>query len=97
VNPALARASRKLADQQTARLADVPASRMLRATVATVTAGGAGDGNALVTVTWRGQVLEVADYPDSYTPVVNHRVLCAVVDSQLSILHHSVGVTPTAS
>jgi hypothetical protein len=96
MNPALARWARKLADQQSARLANVPSSRLLRATVTTVTPGGAGDGNAKVSVTWRGEVLEVADYPDSYTPVNGHRVLCALVDSQLSILHHSVGVTPTS-
>ena len=84
-------AAQRLADQQTARLADVPAARLLRATVETVTAGAAADGNALVTVLWRGEELDVSDYPDSYTPVAGHRVLCAVVDTQLSILHHSIG------
>ena len=84
-------AALRLADQQSARLADIPASRLLRATVETVTPGAASDGNATVTVLWRGEELPVADYPDSYTPVAGHRVLCAVDDLQLSILHHSIG------
>jgi hypothetical protein len=89
----LVRAARRLADQQSERIADVPGARLLRATVATVTAGGADDGNASVEVTWRGANYLVADYPDSYTPIVGHRVLCAIVDSQLSILHHGIGVS----
>jgi hypothetical protein len=84
-------AALRLADQQSSRFAEVPSARLLRATVTTVTAGGASDGNALVYVTWRGAEGPVADYPDSYTPVVGHRVLCALVDDQLSILHHSIG------
>lgn len=89
-------ASRKFADRQTDRLADLPAARLMRATVDTVAPGAAGDGNALVTVTWRGASLPVADYPSSYTPVVGNRVLCALVDSELSILHHGIGWTRRA-
>lgn len=84
-------AARRFADQQSDRLADVPVSRHIRATVATVTEGAAVDGNAVVQVTWRGAVLTVSDYPDSYTPVVGHRVLCVLVDGLLSILHHGIG------
>ena len=43
------------------------------ATVAAVTAAGAADGNALVTLTWRGQSVQAA-YLSSYTPVVGHTV-----------------------
>lgn len=46
------------------------------ATVTAVTAGGAADGNALVTVNWQGASVRVA-YAASYTPVVGHVVLLA--------------------
>lgn len=81
----------RVADQQSSRLAEMPNGRHLRATVQAVVAGGAADGNALVTVTYRGENRLVNGYPDSYTPVVGHRVLCVVVDMQLSILHRSIG------
>ncbi len=41
--------------------------------IATVTAGAAADGNALVEVTYRG-VTVAAAYPSTYTPVVGHTV-----------------------
>jgi hypothetical protein len=44
------------------------------AVVATVAAGAAADGNALVTVTWRGQAIQAA-YLSSYTPTVGHNVI----------------------
>lgn len=88
---ALDQAVRRYADQQTQALSDLPSARLFRATVATVTPGAAVDGYALVAVAWRGGELLVADYPDSYTPLVGHRVLCALVDSQLSILHRGIG------
>jgi hypothetical protein len=80
-----------LADQQTAKLHAVASARLFRATVTTVTAGGASDGHALVKITYRGTEMPVADYPDSYTPATGHRVLCALVDRQPSILHHGIG------
>lgn len=43
------------------------------ATVASVTAGAAADGNALVTITWRGTTVQ-APYLASYTPTVGHVV-----------------------
>jgi len=91
MNRDLALAARRFADAQSDRLAAVPASRLFRATVSDVIPGGAADGNALVRVLWRGAEFDVADYPDSYTPAVNHRVLCALVDNQPSILHHGIG------
>lgn len=87
----VAQAARRFADRGSTQLRDIPSARLFRATVTTVTPGGASDGNALVAVTWRGEENTVADYPDSYTPVVGHRVLCALVDDQLSILHRSIG------
>lgn len=89
--------SRRLAQQAT-RLADQNSDRLraatppvLIATVSSVSAGQAADGNALVSVTWRGQVVTVAGYASSYSPAVNHRVMCAVVDHQLVILARIVG------
>lgn len=84
-------AARRLADQNSRRLADVPAARMFRATITDVVAGAGGGGGARVTVTWRGAEVTIADYPDSYTPALGHRVLCALVDNQASILHRGIG------
>jgi hypothetical protein len=92
-HPVLAQAVRRLADQQSARLAGVNAVQLFRATVSYVVAAGAADGvSALVQVSWRGNDrLTVVGYPDSYTPAVGHAVLCAVVDGQLSIVNREVG------
>lgn len=88
----VARAARRFADRQSARLASVPATRLLKATVSSVTLGAASDGNALVAVSWRGGEYQVADYPDSYTPVVGDRVRCALDgDNELCILHRCIG------
>ena len=57
-----------------------PRSWIEPATVATVTAGGAADGNALTTVTWRGASVQAA-YLASYTPTVGHRVAVVVQDA----------------
>jgi hypothetical protein len=82
-----------MADQRDALLAAIPSARLFYADVTAAVAGGAADGiSYLVTVTWRGSALIVADYPDSYTPAVGHRVRCALDgDNQLSILHRGVG------
>lgn len=50
-----------------------PSAWVEPATVATVTAGAAADGNALATVTWRGASVQTA-YLASYTPTVGHTV-----------------------
>lgn len=47
------------------------------ATVSAVTAGAASDGNALCTVTWRGQAVDAA-YCATYTPTVGHTVVVVV-------------------
>lgn len=87
----LAQATRRFADQQSAKLEDLPNDRHLRATVTTVNPGAGAGGGTTVTVTWRGGEYLVAGYPDSYTPAVGHRVLCVIVGDQLEILHRSIG------
>jgi hypothetical protein len=64
------------------------------AIVATVVAGAAADGNALVTVTWRGQAVKAA-YLSTYTPTVGHIVLVLYQPpGGLVILSRVIG-TPT--
>jgi len=64
-------------------------------TIATVTNGGADDGNPLVAVSWQGKAIRAA-YASSYTPVVGHVVLMARVGPQLAIICRLIG-TPPAS
>jgi hypothetical protein len=92
-HPALGVAVRRLADQQSARLAEATAVQWFRAKVSYVVPAGAADGvSALVQVSWHGNDrLTVVGYPDSYTPAVGHAVLCVVVDGQLSIVNREVG------
>lgn len=65
-----------------------------QAVIATVTAGGAADGNALVTVTWRGATQQAA-YLASYTPTVGHVVAVAIQAGQLLILGRVIGTPPS--
>lgn len=81
----------RVADQQSNRLRAAAQVGPVIATVSAVSAGGAKDGNALVSVRWRGQVVTVAGYAASYTPAVDHRVLCLLVDNQLVIAFRIVG------
>jgi hypothetical protein len=72
-----------------------PSAWIEPATVATVTPGAAADGNALVTVTWRGAAQQAA-YLSSYTPTVSHVV--AVVyqpPGGLLILGRIIGTPPS--
>jgi hypothetical protein len=72
-----------------------PSAWIEPATVATVTAAAAADGNALVTVTWRGASQQAA-YLSSYAPVVGHVV--AVVyqpPGGLLILDRIIGTPPS--
>jgi hypothetical protein len=84
-------AVRDFADAGTADLESLPSARKIRATIASVTAGVSKDGNALVTVTWRGRTLTVNGYNRTYTPVVGHEVLCDYFDSQLFIDYSPIG------
>jgi hypothetical protein len=72
-----------------------PSAWVEPATVATVTAGAAADGNAAVTVTWRGQSVKAA-YLSSYTPTVGHIVVVLYQPpGGLLILGRVIG-TPTS-
>jgi hypothetical protein len=84
-------AVRSFADENSARLQAIPSTRQIVATIATVTAGAARDGNSLVTVTWRGRTFPVNGYNRTYTPVVGHRVICDYIDDQLFISSAPVG------
>lgn len=65
------------------------------AVITTVTAGAAADGNALVTVTWRGQAVQAA-YLASYTPVVAHNVIVLYQPpGGLLILGRVIGTPPS--
>lgn len=60
------------------------------ATIASVTAGAATDGNALVTIVWRGATVPAA-YTASYTPTVGHVVLVLVQLPQIVIVDRVIG------
>jgi hypothetical protein len=84
--------ARRFADAQSDRLAGMESSSTYFVTVASVTAGAASDGNALVTVTWRGNTVAVQGYYASYTPAVGHRVEVGLTtDNQLVIRGRVIG------
>lgn len=87
----LLRAAHREADRSTVKFAAAAESPELVATVTTVTPGGAADGSALVSVTWRGVEVVVNGYPDSYTPAPGHRVYCSFVGPQLLIVFRIIG------
>lgn len=70
-----------------------PRSWVEQAVVKTVTAAGAADGNALVTVTWRGQDV-FASYLSSYTPVAGHVVAVVIQPPSLPLILSRVIGTP---
>jgi len=88
---ALQRATRRMAEANARLIAAVPTTQTIIATVKTVMTGQAVDGNAVVMVTWRDSVLVANGYGSTYTPVVGHRVLCALVDNQLIVLDRLIG------
>lgn len=67
-----------------------PPSWFEQAVVASVAAGAASDGNALVTVTWHGASVQAA-YLSSYSPTVSHTVLVLVQPPSLLILGRVIG------
>ena len=73
----LAQAARRDADEQSARLAEIPRSRFLNATVASLSP---------TKVTIRGASVGVAATNLNYTPVVGHRVLCGWDDSDQLVI-----------
>lgn len=61
-------------------------------TVATVTAGKAADGNALVTITIGTGAVTAAGYGPSYTPAAGDRVSCLLTtDNQLIVNDKIIG------
>lgn len=65
------------------------------ATVASVSAGAAADGNALVTLTWRGQAV-AAPYLSSYTPTAGHTVAVLYLQpGGLLIMGRIIGTPPS--
>lgn len=62
-------------------------------TVTAVSAGAAADGNALVTVSWRG-TSTYATYGSHYTPVVGHVVFMARTQP-LHIIDRIIGTPPS--
>lgn len=89
----LRRAAHRAADQQSAAVARVPASRRVLATVASVTAGAASDGLSVITVTWRNGTVTAAGYDRDKTFTVGQRVVCDLIDNQL-IVDFAVGGAP---
>ena len=82
--------------QGAARLAEIiatpgaPGLRMEQGTVVTVAAGAAADGNALVTVSWRGTNV-ACPYPSTYSPAVGHVVLLLIDPPRVVIAAQLVG------
>lgn len=60
------------------------------ATVTSVAAGGASDGNALVVVNWQGVDIP-APYVSSYTPTAGHTVAVVRTGTQLLIVGRVLG------
>lgn len=72
----------------------VPHGYVTTGTVATVTAGAAADGNALVTVTVDGATQEAA-YLASWTPTAAHIVAVLIQGGVLTILGRVIGTPPS--
>lgn len=87
----LAEVARRFAAQANEALAAAPQSKRVKAKIAGVAPGAGSDGNALVTVLWRGSLVVANGYNRSYTPVVGHRVVCDYIDNELTIDYSPVG------
>jgi len=91
----MTQATRRLAAEISGRATGVrPSSWLEPAEVTTVTAGGAADGNALVTVLWRG-VEEPVAYASSYLPRAGDTVLLNVQPPSVVILCRAIGTPPS--
>ncbi len=88
----LTRAQRRQANElrDLARAGSPHRAAYAPAQVTAVATGAAADGNALVSVDWRGTVIEVA-YLSSYSPAVGHTVLLLVQGSQVVIVGRLIG------
>lgn len=78
-------------DQSSDRIRAAETPPMFFATVTSISAGAAADGNALVAISYRGSETTVAGYAASYTPGVGHRVKCSTVDHQVVIDERIIG------
>lgn len=83
-------AARRFADSLSAKQSDRPTGAFY-STVLAVTPGGASDGNALITVDWRGGSYLAAGYDAAYTPAVGHRIKCVVIADQIHIDGRVIG------
>lgn len=90
-SPQLARAARRLADQQTSLLAGVRGPQRIKATIAAITSGAGTDGRATITVQWRGNAVLAAGWNASQTFAVGQRVVCDLIDGQLTVDYPIVG------
>jgi hypothetical protein len=73
----LDRAARRLADQSSDAVAELPSTRVLYLTVTAL---------APVTVSWRGVAIKASAVCASYTPAVGHRVICLYDGLTLTVL-----------
>lgn len=88
----LQRAVHRDADQFTDRLAAMATGSKELGTIVSVTAGVAQDGNAVVTVSWRGGTCTAAGWNVSQTLVAGQRVMCDLTaDHQLFVAYVIVG------
>lgn len=76
-----------------ASLNNLDAVSMDQGAITAVAAGAALDGNALVSVSWRGTTIQCA-YPSTYTPVVGHVVLLLIAIPRVVIVARLIG-TPS--
>lgn len=81
----------RFADHNSSRIANATTTKQVIASITAVAAGAASDGNAKVTVLWRGESVVASGYAAAYTPAVGHRVVCDYIDSQLIVAYRIIG------
>jgi hypothetical protein len=79
------------ADRQSRQIGQATGTQRVIGTVTTVVTGGAADGNARISVTWRGGETLAAGWNAAQTFVVGQRVVCDLIDSQLFVDYPLVG------
>jgi hypothetical protein len=82
----------QLVDSVLAAASSAGPSQFAVGVVSDIYAGGAADGNTLVTVNWRGTDVH-ASYGAHYTPVIGHVVLMARTQP-LAIICRLIGTPP---
>lgn len=81
----VARAARQLADRQAERLRRATLPERFIATVASVAAGEAQDGNATVSVTYRSTTILAAGWNLAQTFAAGQRVMCSRLADQVFV------------